>query len=292
MFLLGLVVGVVLFLWWMAKDCFVLVEEGQVAVITRFGAARREADGSLKLHGPGFHLKWAFEEARVVSLREQLITLGSETGGAEPMMLSDGTVIRLHANLRYAPQRDGILKYLFGLHHRKEHVAGLFSSLLRNEVANVKAAAVESDLARLEEDPGNAFTLLRRDRSMLNDRIADFAKNHLGDYGVTFRSVDITDIHPPDELADALNAVMSARAEADSLRFRSQSECAQRVMAAERGVEIARARAAASEAEIDELGRHLASLEQAGVLDAYVARRRAEVLSDARTVYLKDGSAR
>lgn len=292
MFLLGLLIGVALFVWWMAKDCFVLVQQGQVAVLTRFGAALRNPDGSLKLHEPGFHFKWAFEEAKVVSLREQLVTLGTEGGGAEPMMLNDGTVIRLHANLRYAPQREGILKYLFGLHHRKEHVAGLFSSLLRNEVANVKAAPATGSIEHLDEDLNNAFALVRRDRKLLNDRIADFAKTQLRDYGVVFQSVDITDIHPPDELADALNAVMSARSEADSMRFRSQSECAQRLMAAERGVEIATAKAAGVEAEIDELGRHLQELDKAGVLDAYVERRKAEVLSDAKTVYLKEGGAR
>lgn len=292
MFLIGLLIGLALYAWWMAKDCFVLVEEGQVAVITRFGAAKRKADGSLKLHEAGFHFKWPFEEARIVSLREQLIALGGENGAAEPMMLSDGTVIRLHANLRYAPQREGILKYLFGLHHRKEHVAGLFSSLLRNEIANVKSAPRTDDLSHLEEDLNNSFALVRRDRKLLNDRIADFAKTQLHDYGVVFQSVDITDIHPPDELADALNAVMSARSEADAIRFRSQSECAQRLMAAEQGVQIARAKAAAVEAEIDELGRHLGELDKGGVLDAYVERRKAEVLSDSRTVYFKEGGAR
>jgi regulator of protease activity HflC (stomatin/prohibitin superfamily) len=129
--------------------------------------------------------------------------------------------------------------------------------------------------------------MVRRDRRLLNDRISDFAKK-LEDYGVTFQAVDITDIHPPDELADALNAVMSARAEAESMRFRSQSECAQRVMAAEQGVAIATTRAGAVEEEISELGRHLTELEKANVLEAYLARRRAEVLSEARTVYVKE----
>lgn len=291
MFLLGLLVGVLLFLWWMAKDCFFRVDEGQVAVIIRFGAARHGPDGKLLLAGPGLHFKWAFEEARIVSLREQLITLGGEHG-AEPMMLNDGTVIRLQSMLRYAPQREGIDKYLFGLHHRKEHVAGLFSSLLRNEIANVKGPVMKADLEKLGDDLGGSFALVRRDRKLLNDRIADFARTQLRDYGVVFEAVDITDLHPPDELADALNAVMSARAEAEAMRFRGQSECAQRVMAAERGVEIARARAGAVEAEIDELGRHLATLAHSGVLEAYLARRKAEVLSDSRTVYLKEGASR
>ena len=291
MFALGLIAGIALFLWWMAKDCFLRVEEGQVAVVIRFGAARKNPDGSLFLAGPGLHFKWPFEEVKVVSLREQLITLGGEEG-AEPMMLNDGTVIRLQSMLRYAPQRDGIAKYLFGLHHRKEHVAGLFSSVLRNEIANVKGPVLKADLKTLGDDLGGSFALVRRDRKLLNDRIADFARTQLRDYGVTFEAVDITDIHPPDELADALNAVMSARAEADSMRFRSQSECAQRVLAAEQGVAIARTRAGAVEAEIDELGRHLVELESGGVLGAYLSRRRAEVLSESRTVYLKDGGAK
>jgi regulator of protease activity HflC (stomatin/prohibitin superfamily) len=292
MFWIGLLIGVAAFLWWVAKDCFFRVEEGHVAVVTRFGAARHGPDGKLFLAGPGLHFKWAFEVVRVVSLREQLITLGGEAG-AEPMMLNDGTVIRMQSMLRYAPQRDGIAKYLFGLHHRKEHIAGLFSSLLRNEIANVKAPPPgrEVDLKAPGDELGGAFSLVRRDRRLLNDRISDFARK-LNDYGVTFEAVDITDIHPPDELADALNAVMSARAEAESMRFRAQSECAQRVMAAEQGVAIAQTRARAVEEEIDELGRHLSELEKGGVLAAYVGRRRAEVLSEARTVYVKEGGER
>jgi regulator of protease activity HflC (stomatin/prohibitin superfamily) len=287
MFLTGLLIGFALFLAWVAKDCFFRIEEGQVGVVIRFGAAVHGDDGKLKLAGPGLHFKWAFEEVKVISLREQLITLGGEQG-AEPMMLNDGTVIRLQSMLRYAPQRDGISKYLFGLVHRKEHLAGLFSSLLRDEIANVKNPVTKADLKTLGEDLGGSFSLVRRDRKLLNDRIAEFARKELRDYGVVFEAVDITDIHPPDELADALITALSARAEAESMRFRSQSECAQRVMAAEQGIAIAQTRAAAVEEEIEELGRHLAELDKGGVLDAYLSRRRAEVLSESRTVYLKE----
>lgn len=293
MFLTGIVIGVALFLVWKARDCYFRVEEGQVGVVTRFGAARHGPDGKLWLAEPGFHLKWSFEEVELISLREQLVPLGAKAFGAhapdhpetaEQVMLADGTVIRMHSMLRYAPRREGIAQYLFGLHHRKEHVASLFSSVLRNEIANVRAAA--------GEDLGGAFALVRRDRQLINQRIADFAQQELGDrYGIEFRAVDITDILPPDELADALNAVMSARAEADATRFRAESECAQKLLAAERGVQIAQAKAAAVEAEIDELGRHLGALHTAGVLPAYVARRKAEVLADARTLFVKDGGA-
>jgi hypothetical protein len=72
------------------------------------------------------------------------------------------------------------------------------------------------------------------------------------------------------------------------MRFRAESECAQKVMSAEHGVRIATAKAAAVEAEIDELGKHLASLDATGVLEAYVERRKAEVLSDSRTLFVKE----
>jgi len=291
MFFLGILVGVGLYVAWMIKDCGFLVEEGCAAVVLRFGAALHNPDGSLRLFGPGAHFKWSFDQVRVVSLREQLVTLGGQHG-AEPMMLADGTVIRLQSMLRYAPQRDGIAKYLFGLVHRKEHVAGLFSSLLRNEIANVKSAPHTTDITAIEDDVGGSFGLVRRDRQLLNKRIGDFAKAELGDqYGVHFEAVDITDIHPPEEMADALNAVMSARAEADTLRFRAEGECAQKMMAASRGVDIARAKAAAVENEILELGRNLAVLQAADVLRDYVKRRKAEVLSDSRTVYLNEGKS-
>jgi len=286
---LGLLIGAALYLVWLAKDCFFRVEEGQLAVLSRFGGALRDAGGGLRTFGPGLHGKWPFDVAHVVSLREQLVTLSGEKGG-EPVMLNDGNVIRLDAMLRYGVERDGVEHFLFGMHHPQEHLTGLFSCLMRNEVANVKAPPNKGAALTQVDDAGGAYALVRRERQLLNQRIADFARQALGGhYGVRFNAVDITDLHPPDELADALNAVMSARAGADELRFRAESECAQRLLAAEKGVEIARLKAEAVEAEMTALGAHLGTLAQQGVLDDYVARRRAEVLSDVRTVYLRDG---
>ena len=57
MFLIGLLVGFVLFFWWVAKDCFFRVEEGQVAVVIRFGAARHGPNNKLLLHKTKLHFK-------------------------------------------------------------------------------------------------------------------------------------------------------------------------------------------------------------------------------------------
>ncbi|MDF2695628.1 MAG: hypothetical protein K0S65_4011, partial [Labilithrix sp.] len=99
------------------------------------------------------------------------------------------------------------------------------------------------------------------------------------------------DILPPDELADALNAVIQANSEADALVHRAEAECQQRILAAERGVAIAGARSQAIETEIRKLCTFLEDLDRKGVLDAYVARRRSEVTSESRTLFLKEPSA-
>jgi regulator of protease activity HflC (stomatin/prohibitin superfamily) len=290
MFFIGILIGLLLTMLWKLKDCFFKVDEGYVALVTRFGAVHRASDRQLKLYQSGLHTKWSFEEIHLVSLREHLVALG-ESQGAEPMMLNDGTVVRIEAKLRYAPLTSELEHYVFGLQHRKEHVQSLFSSLLRNEIANLKAPMSDESaggLIRVEEVSGS-FSVLRRERQTLNQRIADFAAKHLGKgYGISFEGVDIVDLKPPEELAQSLNAVMSARTEADSIRFRAESDSAQRTMTAEQGVAIAKANAAAVEIEIETLGRHLKTLEQSGVLQAYVQRREAEIMSDARTVYVNE----
>lgn len=294
MLITGILLGVVAWALWTAKDLFFRVEEGQLAVVTRFGGALKRG-GTLATWGPGLHFKWPFDRALVVSLREQLFALSTE--GAEPVMLNDGTVIRLDAMLRYLPEADGLERFLFGMHHPQEHLAGLFSCLLRNEVANVKVDREALSPAAFTmtgtDDVGGAYALLRKSRGLVNERIAAFCQAHLRErYGVRFTAVDVTDIHPPDELADALNAVMRARAQTEELKFRAESGCAQRVLAAEEGVAIAELRAGAVEAEMVTLGQHLQGLEQGGVLDTYVQRRRDEVLADVRTVYVKSQEAR
>jgi regulator of protease activity HflC (stomatin/prohibitin superfamily) len=288
MVLLGIGIGVVLWLVWISKDVYFRVEEGQLAVVTRFGGVLRR-NGSLLTYGPGLHRKWPYEKAVVVSLREQLYALSGE-GGAEPVMLNDGTVIRIDGMLRYVPEEKDLERFLFGMHHPQEHLAGLFSCLMRNEVANVKVDRVPATLlSPARDDVGGAYALLRKSRRLVNERISAFCQTNLAErYGVRFTAVDLTDLHPPDELADALNAVMRARALVDELRFRAESGCAQRVLAAEEGVAIAELRAAAVEAEMVTMGKHLESLEHDGVLGTYVQRRRDEVLADVRTVYLKE----
>ncbi len=260
-----------------------VVDEGHVAVLTRFGAAL--GGERPRTYGPGLHRKLPWDRPIVVSMMEQTLDLSGQAGG-RTAMAEDGTVLRIDSILRYQPIESELARFLFELRAPIEHITHLFTCLLRNAIANFTAVAGPRG-DPLEE--GGAYAVIRRERQRLNAEVERMAREQCQErYGVRFNAVDMTDILPPDELADALNAVIQARADAEAQCFRAQADCRQRVLAAERGIAIASRRAEAIETEIRTLGEALAHLERQGTLDDYVERRRIEVLSEARTLYLKE----
>jgi regulator of protease activity HflC (stomatin/prohibitin superfamily) len=300
MLLLGLVIGLVVCAVAVAVRCAFRVEEGHLAVLVTFGRAETKG-GKHKLvtYGPGIHQKKPWQKVVTVSVKEQNLDLNAEEGGGTAMA-DDGTILRLDSFVRYVPVEDVLYEHLFGVERPLEHITGLFTCLLRNEIANFRGPApavgedgeeVPAALSTRFDFAGQAgsYAQIRRERRLLNERIQQFCHAKIDNrYGVRFVAVDLADILPPDELADALNAVMQAQSESEALLFRAEGECQQRILASERGVRIARTRANAIEIEINGLAGFLDDLEARGVLDAYVARRRAEVTSESRALFLKE----
>lgn len=286
----GLAVGACVFALWMIARSYVRVDEGNVAVLIAFGALVRDGKKPRVL-GPGLHFKAPWYGHRIVATKEQHLELSGEDGGLVAMA-EDGTLLRFDSILRFVPDGDDLESFLFSTKHPREHITGLFTCLLRNEIANFRqpdpmGGPVSQALARRTLDSGS-YALIRRERQLLNRRIEEFVRDSIGArYGVSFHAVDLTDILPPDEIADALNAVLSAQADAEAQYARAEGDCQQRILAAEKGVEIAKARARAAEIEIQELGKFLAQLSHDQTLRAYVARRRAETLSEAKSIYYR-----
>ena len=275
---LGALCGVLL------MRCFFRVPEGHMAVLSSFGRALAHASDkkALRLFGPGLNLKAPWHHIHLVPVMEQNLDLCGDHRGLSAMT-EDGTVLRFDSILRFSPLRDRLYDYLFELRAPLEHITGLFACLLRNEIANFRPEGEEST------PEVGSYALLRRDRQRLHGRIERFVRERIGEhYGMRFHAVDLTDILPPDELADALNAVINAHAEAEALHARAEADNQQKLMAAERGVAIARAQAQAAAEEARVLANHLRRLDAAGVLDAYIARRRAEVYGEARSLFIHE----
>jgi len=290
---MGFVLGVMLFAITVVFRCTFRVEEGHLAVLVTFGRAETKGGKhDLVTYGPGLHYKKPWQKVVCVSMKEQNLDLNTEEGGGTAMA-DDGTILRLDSFVRYVPVKEVLYEHLFGVERPLDHITGLFTCLLRNEIANFRGTEKDEQSMSSRFDfasQAGSYALIRRERKLLNDRIHQFCHEKIDNrYGVRFNAVDLADILPPDELADALNAVMNAQTEAEARLHRTEAECQQRVLSAERGVEIASARAAAVEIEIKKLASYLEELETAGVLDAYVARRRAEVTSESRALFLKEG---
>lgn len=293
MLIFGFIVGLLVALALYALRGLFRVEEGELAVLTRFGAAVVEpGTHRLVTFGPGLRYRWPWLHVHKVAVKEQIIDLTGREGGLQAMA-ADGTVLRIDCILRFTPVKEDLHHFLFDLEEPLEHVKGLFKCLLRNEIANVRgegAVAFDTNgggpLAREHVD-GSSYALIRSDRRPLSLRIEEFCSQIGKRYGVRFDAVDITDILPPDELRDALNAVMHSRADANVAYARAQADCQRRELAAVRGVEIASARSRAVEEEIDVLASHLVELERGGTLDRYVQRRRQEVLTQSRALFVR-----
>lgn len=277
--IIGLVVGVLVALVGVAARCLFRVEEGHVAVVTRFGRALRDSSGALRTWRPGLHLKAPFDRVHDESAKERLLDLSGENAGTSAMA-KDGTVLRFDSHLRYRVPEQGLERWVFGLERPIEHTVGMFTCVVRNEIAGFSAQSGAEDVT-------GSYSTVLRERRRLNDKIADFVRERASShYGLEFHGVDLVDVLPPDELAKALNAVMQARSEADAEFARAEASAKRRELAAHHGVEVARDKAEAAEIELRGLASFLAELDRHGTLDAYVKRRRAEVVSQSKTLFL------
>jgi regulator of protease activity HflC (stomatin/prohibitin superfamily) len=251
------------------------VDNGNVAVLEVFGRFLRDGD-TVRLHEPG--LRWRRPWGRVisVSIAERSLSLDDKHNAIEALA-ADGTRIRVNARLRYRVAPDRIATYLAEAKDAREHLAGLFRVTVREQIARFEAH--KGELA--------AYTGLRLRMPELQQRILESMQaTALDEFGVRVNAVDILQMDPPEELVDALNAVITAESEAAALVSRTELQCQQRTLAAEHAVTIANARAHASESEIRTIGAELATLADQGVLRDYVARRQIELLGGSQRVYL------
>lgn len=265
------------------------VDEGHEAVVTRFGRAQRDGE-KLRVHGPGIHFRMPFDEVIVVATMERSLELSGAAQG-RTAMANDGTVLRFDSVLRYVLEAGGTERFLFGLRAPLGHVTGLFTCLLRNEIANFGGPTEVAAGLSMPPRPidGGSYAVIRRERRRLNRQIEEFVRQRMGDrYGLRFVAVDLVDILPPDELDEALNAVLQAQSVAERDFFRAEADASRRTLAAEKSVAIAEARAEAEAREIAVLADALRTLEARGVLRHYVARRSAEVLAESRLSFVKE----
>lgn len=278
------------------------VEEGHLAVLTRFGRLVNKGpskalalNGSISngstsagpasdnLFSPGAHWKWPWDKVIHFSVMERIIDLSGEKGG-KYAMADDGTVMRLDSKIRFKPQINNIYSYLFELKNPMGHIREMFTCIIRNEIANFK------NNSNLDTEVLGSYSLIRRERKKLNHQMELICKEQLdSDYGIQFRGVDLIDIVPPHELEFALNGIQSAKTEAETLYAKAEADSRQKIIAAEQGVEIAKLRAESVTLELQILAKTIKKLMADGEVDHYLYHRKMELVGDSKMLFVQRG---
>ena len=106
-------------------------------------------------------------------------------------------------------------------------------------------------------------------------------------YGVKLLGLDLVDMTPPQELANAMNSVQTARADSESLIARAHAVREKRVYSAKMRLEVSQKESSAAELEMVTIGEHLQSLSSNGTLKNYVDRRVTEVFKQSKLSIVK-----
>jgi len=273
---LGLAIGgglVLVFLFW--KSAF-HVNNGHLGVLMRFDRFARDDKGHVITYPPGLHSKAPWVKPIMVSLAERSVSV-HDTLPAIEVQAADGTRLKINARVRFHVDKDRVAAFLAEAKDAEHELIGLFRLTVREQIARFL----------VKPDELSAYTALRARMTELQTKTLDAMKDAaLHEYGIVVIAVDYLQIDPPEELVDALNAVISAESEANALVARTELVSQQRMLAAEQAVAIAHAHAMATESEIRIVGNELAQLATQGVLRDYVDRRKVEVLGGSRRVYL------
>lgn len=195
---------------WLLSGVF-LVQPDQQAVVTRFGAvAERRVT-------PGIHyaLPWPIDSVAKLKVQQlQRLVIGGDLpdsvlGRSNPLaaqfITGDQNIINMRVIVQYSVSVPS--EYLFGT----------------QDVAKAIGAAVEAELARRIAHRG-VDAILTTEKVAIQDETRAAAQERINDYhaGVTLSTVNIENVSPPAEAADAFRDVTNARA--DTTRIVNEAE--------------------------------------------------------------------
>lgn len=195
---------------WLLSGIF-LVQPDQQAVVTRFGAVTEPR----VLPGIHYALPWPIDSVTKLKVQQlQRLVIGGDLpdsvlGRTNPLaaqfITGDQNIINMRVIVQYSVGVPA--DYLFGT----------------QDVAKAIGAAVEAELARRVAH-GGVDAVLTTEKIAIQDETLAAAQKRINDYhaGVILSTVNIENVSPPAEAADAFRDVTNARA--DTTRIVSEAE--------------------------------------------------------------------
>lgn len=200
-------IGVIALLIWLGTGFFI-VQEGQQAVITRFGALNRTVDA-----GFNWRVPYPFERHETVALtqlRSVEIGRNSAVGNSG---LKDWSVLT---------QDENIVDVRFTIQYRLKSAADYLFQNRTPDEAVVKAAesAIREVVGRSGMD-----TVLNKDRESIQRDVAKSVQSQLDRYktGIDVQNVNITNVQPPEAVQAAFDDALKAGQDRDRAKNEGQA---------------------------------------------------------------------
>jgi modulator of FtsH protease HflK len=202
----GLIVVIAVLIW--LGTGFFIVQEGQQAVITRFGALNRTVDA-----GFNWRMPYPFERHETVALtqlRSVEIGRNSAVGNSG---LKDWSVLT---------QDENIVDVRFTIQYRLKSAADYLFQNRSPDEAVVKAA--ESAIREVVGKSG-MDTVLNKDRESIQRDVAKSVQAQLDRYktGIDVQNVNITNVQPPEAVQAAFDDALKAGQDRDRAKNEGQA---------------------------------------------------------------------
>lgn len=294
---------------------FYTVKPNERAVITSWGRAARmpgppDPEGDLssdergryrypavqvvKPGGPYIKMPW--QKVHKVNVSTQSVDLvwdPTKDQSTIEAVTKDNLTTGINGQIRFKVSEHNLYAYLFGVQSPLEHVMGYFISVLRERVANFTDPRGQSITPVAREDEDSSVDLsdrvsindLRKNLPLINEYMEDQCKATAGRYGIELDAALITNIDPPPEVDRALSAINSTRNQVAADISTARADAEQQITMSKRAVEIARNKAEAEVAPLQELSASLTEMKSRGgsaALRAYLRNMRVPLLGQTR----------
>lgn len=197
------IVGLVVFILWMATGIYVVAPDEQ-GVVVRFGRYIETTDP-----GPHFHLPYPIESVYTPQVTQiQRIEIGYRSRGrnntdvpAESLMLTgDENIIDIDLSVQYRIQENGAANFLFNVRNPGDDP--------HNAVRNAAESAIRQVIGRNDIDTAltSGKEIIQTNTKVTMQEILDSYKS-----GIIVINVQLQQVAPPQEVIHAFKDVASAR---------------------------------------------------------------------------------
>jgi modulator of FtsH protease HflK len=202
----GLISAIVVLIW--LGTGFFIVQEGQQAVITRFGALSRTVEA-----GFNWRLPYPFERHETVALTQLRSVEIGRNSAVGSSGLKDWSMLT---------QDENIVDVRFTIQYRLKNAADYLFQNNRPDEAVVKAA--ESAIREVV-GKGSMDTVLNKDRESIQREVSKSVQAQLDRYktGIEVQNVNITNVQPPEAVQAAFDDALKAGQDRDRAKNDGQA---------------------------------------------------------------------